>query len=199
MARMINILIVGVGGQGSLLASRILGHLFMARGLSVKVSEVHGMSQRGGSVVTYVRAGDEVPSPLVPQGEADMVISFEQIEAGRYLSMLRKDGVVVMSTQKIWPMPVITGTAAYPEDMEENLAAAGIKVVAIDALALAREAGSPKAANIVMLGAASQLIGFDEGDWQQALRAEIKPKFLELNLRAFALGSNALSTAGKAE
>ena len=187
-----NILIVGVGGQGSLLASRILGKLYLSQGLDVKVSEVHGMSQRGGSVVTYVRAGESVASPLVAMGEADIIIAFEQIEAARWLPYLKKDGTIVMSTQKISPMPVIMGAAAYPERIVESLSKSGASVVALDALALAQQAGSAKASNIVMLGAASVRIGFSDADWKAAMTAEIKPKFLELNLAAFELGRNAL-------
>lgn len=192
MSKINNILIVGVGGQGSLLASRILGNIFLAQGLSVKVSEVHGMSQRGGSVVTYVRAGEDVASPLVLQGETDTIIAFEQLEAARWLPWLKKDGTMVMSSQKISPMPVITGAAVYPDNIVDTLTASGVKIVAIDALSLAKEAGSAKAANIVMLGAASKLIGFDEETWKQAMRAEIKPKFIEMNLKAFELGRNAV-------
>ena len=140
-----NVMIVGVGGQGSLLASKLLGHLLLSRGYDVKVSEVHGMSQRGGSVVTYVRFGDKVYSPVIDKGEADLIVSFEQLEAARWLEYLKPDGVLVTSTQKIDPMPVITGTAAYPEGLIEKMTGAGVKVDAIDALALAEEAGSPKA------------------------------------------------------
>lgn len=192
MSKTTNILIVGVGGQGSLLASRILGNIYLSQGLSVKVSEVHGMSQRGGSVVTYVRAGEDIASPLVLQGETDTIIAFEQLEAARWLPWLKKDGRMVMSSQKISPMPVITGAAEYPDNIVDTLSHSGIKVNAIDALSLAKEAGSAKASNIVMLGAASKLIGFDEQTWKQAMGAEIKPKFLQMNLKAFELGRNAV-------
>ena len=137
-----NMMIVGVGGQGSLLASKLLGHLLMGQGYDVKVSEVHGMSQRGGSVVTYVRWGDRVYSPIVDKGEADFIVSFELLEAARYLEYLRPDGQIVTSTQQIDPMPVITGAAAYPEDLAEKMKALGVKVDAFDALKLAEEAGS---------------------------------------------------------
>lgn len=120
-----SVMIVGVGGQGSLLASRVLGHVFMAQGFDVKVSEVHGMSQRGGSVVTYIKYGDQVFSPIVEQGEADFLLSFEQLEAARWLPYLKKEGTMILSTQKIDPMPVITGTAQYPEDIVTKASADG--------------------------------------------------------------------------
>ena len=132
-----SIMIVGVGGQGSLLASRLLGNVLLAQGYDVKVSEVHGMSQRGGSVVTYVKYGDKVYSPVVEKGEADVVISFELLEAARCLPYLKKGGKLITSTQQIDPMPVITGAAEYPEDLADKLSAAGVELVAVDALALA--------------------------------------------------------------
>ncbi len=188
---MYNILIVGVGGQGSLLASRVLGQLYLAQGQQVKVSEVHGMSQRGGSVVTYVRAGESVASPLIPDGEADLLIALEKLEALRWAHCLRPGGTVVLSTQEILPMPVISGAAVYPGEIEETLRTKGLDVVDIPALELANQAGSPKAANIVLLGAASGRMPFDEGAWAEALQKHIKPKLLELNRRAFLLGREA--------
>ena len=127
-----NIMIVGVGGQGSLLASKILGHLLLSQGYDVKVSEVHGMSQRGGSVVTYVRYGDKVYSPVIDKGEADFIVSFEILEAARWLEFLKKDGQIVTNTQQIDPMPVITGAAEYPADLADKIKAAGAKIDAID-------------------------------------------------------------------
>ena len=146
-----NIMIVGVGGQGSLLASKMLGQLLLTQGYDVKVSEVHGMSQRGGSVVTYVRFGDHVYSPIIEQGEADMIISFEQLEAARWLPYLKEGGKIVTSTQQIDPMPVITGAAEYPQHLIEKMRAVKAEVDAIDALRMAEEAGSSKAVNIVLL------------------------------------------------
>ena len=186
-----NMMIVGVGGQGSLLASKLLGHLLMGQGYDVKVSEVHGMSQRGGSVVTYVRWGDKVYSPIVDRGEADFIVSFELLEAARYLEYLRPDGQIVTSTQKIDPMPVITGTASYPEGLAEKMRALGVKVDAFDALKLAEEAGSAKAANIVLMGRLSHYFDFEDSVWQEAMEACIAPRFLEMNRKAFALGRNA--------
>ena len=145
-----NIMIVGVGGQGSLLASKLLGHLLLTEGYDVKVSEVHGMSQRGGSVVTYVRFGDKVYSPVVDKGEADAIVSFELLEAARYVEYLKPDGKIVVNTQTIDPMPVITGVAQYPENLVEKMRAAGAFVDAIDCLAKAEEVGSNKVVNIVL-------------------------------------------------
>ena len=185
---MLNVMIVGVGGQGSLLASRILGNLFLSQGLDVKLSEVHGMAQRGGSVVTYMRAGENIASPLIPQGECDVIISFEKIEAARYLPWLKKDGMVVVNDQKISPLSVLTGAAQYPDDVLDKIAEKGIKLVAFDALDAAAKAGSSRAANVALLGAASREIGFTREAWEAAIRQTVKPEFVELNLRAFELG-----------
>ena len=186
-----NIMIVGVGGQGSLLASKLLGQLLLSQGWDVKVSEVHGMSQRGGSVVTYVRYGDRVYSPVIDKGEADYIVSFEQLEAARWLSYLKPDGQIVTSTQQIDPMPVVIGAASYPENLIEKMRAAGAKVDALDCLSLAREAGSVKAVNIVLMGRLSHYFDLPEEAWMAALEAVVPPKFLELNKKAFNLGKNA--------
>ncbi len=184
-----NIMIVGVGGQGSLLASKLLGHLLLGEGYDVKVSEVHGMSQRGGSVVTYVRYGKEVYSPVIDEGEADCIVSFELLEAARWMRFLKPEGVIVTNTQTIDPMPVITGAATYPENLVEKMTAAGLKVDAMDALTLAEEAGSPKAVNLALLGRLSKYFTeIPESAWQEAMEALVPPKFLELNKKAFALG-----------
>ncbi|MBE6532129.1 MAG: indolepyruvate oxidoreductase subunit beta [Ruminococcaceae bacterium] len=183
-----NIMIVGVGGQGSLLASKLLGNLLADEGYEVKVSEVHGMSQRGGSVVTYVRYGDKVYSPIIDKGEADFIISFEKIEAARYAEFLKKGGKIIVNTQEIEPMPVITGAAEYPSDALDKLAAAGIEVDALDALTPASEAGSPKAVNIVLMGRLSKYMDISEEKWLGAIRKSVNPKFVEMNERAFALG-----------
>lgn len=183
-----SIMIVGVGGQGSLLASRILGTVLLNQGYEVKVSEVHGMSQRGGSVVTYVKYGQRVDSPVIEKGEADLIVSFELLEAARYTSYLKPGGKLVTSTQQIDPMPVITGAASYPSEILAKLEALGIQVVALDALKLAEEAGSAKASNVVLMGKLSSLMEFEEQVWQDALTACVPPKFLELNRKAFASG-----------
>jgi indolepyruvate ferredoxin oxidoreductase beta subunit len=186
-----NIMIVGVGGQGSLLASKLLGQILLTAGYDVKVSEVHGMSQRGGSVVTYVRFGDKVYSPIIDKGEADYIVSFELLEAARYVEYLKPQGHIVVNTQQIDPMPVITGSATYPEKLVEKMKASGAEVEAFDALAVANEAGSPKAVNIALLGRLSKKFDFTEEQWLDALEKCVPPKFLELNKKAFALGRNA--------
>lgn len=183
-----NIMIVGVGGQGSLLASKLLGKLLCNEGYDVKVSEVHGMSQRGGSVVTYVRYGDKVYSPIIDKGEADLIVSFEKLEALRYASYLKKDGKIIVNTQEIDPMPVITGAAEYPHEALEHLAELGVDVDAIDALSPALTAGSAKAANIVLMGRLSKNLNIDREKWIEALRESVAPKFFEMNVKAFDLG-----------
>ena len=183
-----SIMIVGVGGQGSLLASRIIGNVLLSRGFEVKVSEVHGMSQRGGSVVTYVKYGDEVNSPVIVKGEADIIISFEQLEAARWLPFLKKGGHLVTSTQQIDPMPVINGAAVYPENIIEKIKDQGVDVIAVDALTLAEQAGTAKASNVVLMGVVSTKMPFEESVWQAALEQCVPAKFLELNKKAFALG-----------
>ena len=185
---MTNLMIVGVGGQGSLLASKLLGHLLLNQGYDVKVSEVHGMSQRGGSVVTYVRFGDKVYSPIVDFGQADYIVSFEVLEAARALPYLKDGGQIVTNTQEIAPMPVITGAATYPERLVDNMRSLGIKVDALDCLTLAQNAGSIKAVNVVLLGRLSRYFHFEPSAWLDALQACVPPKFLAVNQRAFHLG-----------
>lgn len=186
-----SVMIVGVGGQGSLLASRILGQVLLSQGYDVKVSEVHGMSQRGGSVVTYVKYGDKVYSPVVEKGEADVIISFEELEAARWVSHLKPGGAIVTSTQKLDPMPVITGKATYPEDLLSKIKALGVDVISADALELAEKAGNAKASNVVLMGLVSTKMPFDESVWLDALEKCVPAKFLELNKKAFALGRSA--------
>lgn len=186
-----SIMIVGVGGQGTLLASKIIGNVLLSAGYEVRISEVHGMSQRGGSVVTYVRYGTQVHSPIVEKGQADIILSFEQLEAARWISHLKKGGRLITSTQKLEPMPVITGAAEYPENILEKLENMGIDMTAVDALSLACEAGSSKASNVVLMGVLAQQTDFDDAVWQKALEECVPPKFLELNKKAFELGKNA--------
>ena len=186
-----NVMIVGVGGQGSLLASKLLGRLLLDEGYDVKVSEVHGMSQRGGSVVTYVRYGEHVYSPVIDKGEADVIVSFELLEAARWLPFLKKDGTVVTNIQQIDPMPVITGNMEYPAELVEKMKATGAKVDALDCLKLAEEAGSSKAVNIVLMGRLSHYLDMPEEAWMKAMEAIVPAKFLEMNKKAFELGKNA--------
>ncbi len=183
-----SIMIVGVGGQGSLLASKLLGRLLLDEGFDVKVSEVHGMSQRGGSVVTYVRYGEKVYSPIVTAGEADYIISFEKLEAARYAAFLKPDGTIIVNTQQIDPMPVIIGAAQYPTDVLDELTQKGASVQQLDALSLALEAGSAKAVNIVLLGKAAQQFDIPYDKWIAAIEKTVAPKFLEMNKKAFELG-----------
>ena len=184
-----NIMIVGVGGQGSVLASKLLGHLLVSQGFDVKVSEVHGMSQRGGSVVTYVRYGDKVYSPVIEKGEADFIVSFEILETARWLEYLKPGGQIVTSTQQIDPMPVLIGAVKYPENLLEKIKATGANVDALECLKLAEEAGSPKAANLVLLGKLSRYFSdIKEEAWQEAINFCVPEKFLELNKKAFELG-----------
>ena len=187
-----NIMIVGVGGQGTLLASKLLGYVLLGQGYDVKVSEVHGMSQRGGSVVTYVRFGEKVYSPVIDKGEADIIISFEKLEAARWLEYLKPGGQIITNTQEVEPMPVITGAAQYPEQLLEKMEAAGARVDAKDFLTIAEEAGSAKAVNLALMGKFSTYfpeIGDDE--WQKAIEACVPAKFLELNKKAFEMGKSA--------
>lgn len=187
-----NIMIVGVGGQGTLLASKMLGYVLMHQGYDVKVSEVYGMSQRGGSVVTYVRFGKKVYSPVIDKGEADYILSFEKLEAERWIEYLKVGGQIITNTQEVDPMPVITGAAEYPADIVKKLEEAGAKVDAKDFLSIAEEAGSSKAVNIVLMGRLSEY--FDDipyEDWSAAIDAIVPEKFRELNHKAFDLGRQA--------
>ncbi|HIW72948.1 MAG TPA: indolepyruvate oxidoreductase subunit beta [Firmicutes bacterium] len=188
-----NIMIVGVGGQGTLLASKLMGKAFVEKGFDVKVSEVHGMSQRGGSVVTYVRYGDKVYSSLVEKGEADLIIAFEQLEAARWLPYLKPDGILITSTQAIDPMPVVMGNAEYPQDILPAIRAMGVQVIEADALGLALQAGSAKATNVVLLGLAAHYLGFDKAMWVDVIRTTVPPKTVDINERAFELGYNAIA------
>ena len=183
-----NIMIVGVGGQGTLLASRLLGHILPGMGYDVKISEVHGMSQRGGSVVTFVRYGEKVSSPIIEKGEADYIIAFEQLEATRWLSYLNKGGKLITSSQKIDPMPVITGACAYPEALPEKIKDAGIDILCTDVLSLAEQAGSSKAVNVVLLGVFAKMTGLDPVLFNEAIDVLVKEKFRSLNKTAFELG-----------
>lgn len=185
-----NIMIVGVGGQGALLASKTLGQVLLDAGFDVKVSEVHGMSQRGGSVVTYVRYGKKVYSPIIDKGEADYIVSFELLEAARYTEYLKKDGKIVVNTQQIDPMPVITGAAKYPNNLIQKMQEGGFTVDVLDCLSLAKQAGTEKSVNVVLLGRLSKYLEFPQESWISALEKQVKPQFLEINKKAFALGRN---------
>ncbi len=185
-----SIMIVGVGGQGSLLASKLLGHVLLAEGYDVKVSEVHGMSQRGGSVVTYVKYGEKVYSPIVDLGEADLIISFELLEAARYVPYLKEGATIIVNTQRIDPMPVITGTATYPDEIVQKIKAKGIHIADVDALDLALKAGNAKAVNVVLMGVLSNYMNIDKSVWLNAIDECVPERFRELNRNAFEIGKS---------
>ena len=191
MSNVKSVMIVGVGGQGTLLASRVLGSAMLSQGVDVKVSEVHGMSQRDGSVVTYVRYGDKVYSPIIAQGEADVLLAFEALEAARYLPWLKPEGTVVVNTQQMDPMPVVTGVAEYPKDILGKVREQGVKVVALDALGMAEEAGSSKAVNVVLIGAMAKKLDLPKEVWIDTIKETVPSKFIDMNLKAFELGYNA--------
>lgn len=182
-----DILIAGVGGQGTLLASRVLGKYALNNNLDCKLSEVHGMAQRGGSVITFVRMGQKINSPIIDVKGADIIIAFEKLEALRYAHYLKDDGIILYSSQEIMPMPVVTGMAKYPEDISNKLP----KAACVDALAIAQSVGNAKCANSVMLGAFTKLMKLNKEDMEKALEESIPQKMLDINIKAFNLGYNA--------
>lgn len=182
-----NIMIVGVGGQGTLLTSRILGGITIHAGFDVKLSEVHGMAQRGGSVVTFVRYGEKVTEPIIEEGQADVMIAFERLEALRYAHFLKKDGVMIVNDQRIDPMPVVIGAATYPENIIETLAAEH-KVLTLDAMKEAKKLGNPKVFNIIVLGVAASHMDFSKEDWMEVIEKTVPPKTIEINKKAFEVG-----------
>ena len=197
--RTANILLVGVGGQGTILAGKILAEVAVLQGFDVKMSEVHGMAQRGGSVVTHVRLAEQVYSPLVEEGEADFIVAFERLEALRWAHFLREGGCIIVNDQRIDPMTVITGQFPYPPEILETLQGGAGEVVVLDALQLAREVGSIKAVNVVLLGALAQRTQIERSHWLEAIRRTVPAKTLELNLLAFAAGYEAVGVAAQAD
>ncbi len=187
MADTKNIMIVGVGGQGTLLTSRILGGITVAAGYDVKLSEVHGMAQRGGSVVTYVRYGTKVAEPIVEQGQADVLIAFERLEALRYAHFLKKDGVIIVNDQRIDPMPVVTGVAEYPQGIIENLSKE-YRVISVDAQAEALAMGNSKVFNVIILGVAAQHMDFPKEQWIEVIKNTVPAKTIDINVKAFERG-----------
>ncbi|MCL2057181.1 MAG: indolepyruvate oxidoreductase subunit beta [Oscillospiraceae bacterium] len=185
MSKVTSIMMVGVGGQGSILASKLMGAVLMKNGYDVKLSEVHGMSQRGGSVQTYVRYGKEVSAPVIDPGEADFLLCFEALEAARYLPYLKEGGTVITAQTRIDPMPVITGAMDYPADILQKLENSGVKVISADALAKAEAAGSAKAVNVVMLGLLAKQLDLPESDWLEAIDEIVPERFREMNKKAF--------------
>lgn len=188
MNKKINILLAGVGGQGTILASRVIASLAQSRGLEVKLSEVHGMAQRGGSVVTYLRMGERIYSPLIERGQADIILAFEQLEAWRALPFLKEGGTVVVNSQIIYPVPVILGYIEYPPNIIKRLKINTPRVIEVDAPALAREAGNDRTVNVVLLGVLARQMEFSREEWEKALNSVIPAKILEPNLKAFQLG-----------
>ena len=187
MADTKNIMIVGVGGQGTLLTSRILGGITVAAGYDVKLSEVHGMAQRGGSVVTYVRYGKEVAEPIVEEGQADVLIAFERLEALRYAHFLKKDGVIIVNDQRIDPMPVVTGVAKYPENIIEELSKEH-RVISIDAQEEALKMGNSRVFNVIILGVAAKHMDFPKEQWIEVVKNTVPPKTVDINIAAFERG-----------
>ena len=184
-----SIILVGVGGQGTITTSSILAKGLIAEGYDVKMSEIHGMSQRGGTVVTQVKYGDRVYSPIIGEGEADLIVSFEKLEALRALPYLKQGGTIVTDDKEIFPMPVLTGAAVYPEDAIERLQKAGVNVQVIEAARTAQELGNVKAQNIVLLGALVKQLHLDDIDWKQIITDSFPEKLAELNCRAFEAGA----------
>ena len=197
MIRPMNVMLVGVGGQGIILASEVLCHALLGAGWRVKKSEVHGMAQRGGSVRTDVRFGTEVHAPLISVGAADILVAFEELEALRYLHFMRPNGLVLMSTERITPVTVITGPHPYPDDIPGLLARRGARVLVVDAPAVAAQAGNPRTAGIVLIGALSKHISVPPRAWRKAITALVPERFLEVNLEAFRRGRRARLAAPK--
>lgn len=183
-----SILFVGVGGQGTILASKILTEGLAKFGYDVKMSEVHGMAQRGGSVTTQVRFGSKVYSPLIGEGEADVIVAFEKVEAARWLHYLKEGGSLVVNDYEIYSMPVLIGAETYPEGVIEKLKSPSYKTIVVDAADTAKKAGGAKAQNIVLLGALVKALNLQDLDWEPILKDNIPEKFLELNLKAFDAG-----------
>jgi indolepyruvate ferredoxin oxidoreductase beta subunit len=183
-----NILMAGVGGQGTLLASEILSEVLMQAGYDVKKAEVHGMAQRGGSVISHVRFGKKVYSPIIPEGEADVLFGFELLEAYRYLPLVKKTGTVVVNNLRIAPPSVALGVNQYPVDIEQKLQAQVDNLRVVDGLQLAEKAGNAKTVNTVLLGALSSTLAPTHEQWVDAIRNLVPERFLEVNLRAFELG-----------
>lgn len=185
-----DILIVGVGGQGTLLASRVLGNLAISLGYDVKLSEVHGMAQRGGSVVTHVRYGEKVYAPTIDEASADIIVAFEKLEAYRWIGKLKKDGMMFVNTQEIAPMPVITGAVKYPGDIEGSIKESVPNTVFVDALSIAREAGNAKAVNTVLIGVLAKHMDVEKEAFIDAIKKTVPERFLDINLVAFEKGYN---------
>ena len=185
-----SIILVGVGGQGTITTSSILAKGLIARGYDVKMSEIHGMSQRGGTVVTQIKYGDKVYSPIIGEGDADLIVSFEKVEALRALPYLKEGGTIVTDDREIFPMPVLTGAAEYPENALDKLKETGVRVVVVQAAKAAQQLGNVKAQNIVLLGALVKQLQLTDIDWRSIIESSFPEKLVDLNLKAFEAGSN---------
>jgi indolepyruvate ferredoxin oxidoreductase beta subunit len=183
-----NILIVGVGGQGTLLTSRILAQVAVDLGYDVKVSEIHGMAQRGGSVVSQVRFGEKVYSPIISKGDADIILAFEKLEAARWLDYLKPEGMIIINDDRVDPLPVMSGKLKYPDDIDQRIAQMIEKTMVVDASSIAIECGNVKAANVVLVGILAAAMELPEGEVEKAIEAMVPPKALEINLKAFKQG-----------
>lgn len=183
--RVTNILIVGVGGQGTLLTSRIIAQVAVQMGFDVKVSEIHGMAQRGGSVVSQVRYGKKVYSPIIKKGDADIILAFEKIEAARWLDYLKPDGMVIINNERVNPLPVMSGKEKYPDEIHEKIARLVSQTVVIDATAIAAQCGNYRAANVVLVGVLSAAIGIPAAEVEKAIGAIVPAKARQVNLKAF--------------
>jgi indolepyruvate ferredoxin oxidoreductase beta subunit len=188
MGNQTNILIVGVGGQGTLLTSRIIADVAVQLGYDVKVSEIHGMAQRGGSVVSQVRYGDKIYSPIIKKGDADIILAFEKLEAARWLDYLKPEGMVIINNERVNPLPVMSGKAKYPDDIHEKVASLVPETVVIDATAIAEQCGNVRAANVVLVGVLSRLMNIPSGEVQKAITRLVPAKALDINLKAFQEG-----------
>lgn len=189
-----NVLLVGVGGQGTVLASTILTKGLIQAGYDVKMSEIHGMSQRGGSVMTQVRFGDDVKSAVVGKGEADIIVSFEQMEALRYLEMLRKGGEIITSKEKLASAPISASLAEYPDGILDEVSKHA-KVYSLEADVIAEELGNKKVANVVLFGALAKLLNLEEIDWIEIIKSTVKEKFIDINIEAFKRGNAAVGAS----
>jgi len=192
MSKTVNIMLAGVGGQGVLLASEVISKSALKEDYDVKKSEVHGMAQRGGSVVSNVRFGKKVYSPLIAEGEADILLAFEKLEALRWINYLKEDGIIITNTQRIDPLPVANGKVDYPEDIMERLEKSGHKIVSVDALSAAREAGTQKVINTVLLGALVNYTNLSAEVFEEVIKENVPEKTIEINTNAFKAGLNSV-------
>lgn len=183
-----SILLVGVGGQGTILVSKILSQGLMRKGYDVKMSEIHGMSQRGGSVTTQIKYGDKVYSPSIGKGEADILVSFEKLEAARYLEQLKKAGILVVNDEEMYPLPVLTGAMQYPDGILEALKSSVENIKVIKASKIAEELGEPRCQNIVILGSMVKALDIENIDWIELIKENLPEKVHDVNVKAFERG-----------